>query len=72
MSNWKWEEDGYTVYRGTARTAPGCHDSCGVLFYTKDGRIEKVEGDPSVFLIEYFFVKSQNKSFGFHGKFFAA
>ncbi|MDY5810011.1 MAG: hypothetical protein SPK07_10155 [Coriobacteriales bacterium] len=25
-----------------------------------------------LFLIEYFFVKSQNKSFGFHGKFFAA
>ena len=46
MSNWKWEEDGYTVYRGTARTAPGCHDSCGVLMYVKDGKIEKVEGDP--------------------------
>lgn len=46
MGNWKWEEDGYTVYRGTARTAPGCHDSCGVLMYVKDGKIEKVEGDP--------------------------
>ena len=46
MSNWKWEEDGYTVYRGAARTAPGCHDSCGVLMYVKDGKLCKVEGDP--------------------------
>lgn len=29
-------------------------------------------GFQMMFLIEYFFVKSQNKSFGFHGKFFAA
>lgn len=43
---WRWEEDGYTVTRTYAYSAPGCHDSCGVLLYTKDGKLEKVEGDP--------------------------
>lgn len=43
---WTWEEDGYTVVRGNARTAPGCHDNCGVLMYVKDGKVVKVEGDP--------------------------
>ena len=43
---WQWEEDGYTVTRGNQYTPPGCHDSCGILFYTKDGKLEKVEGDP--------------------------
>jgi len=41
-----WQEGEYTVFRTTAYTAPGCHDGCGVLYYMKDGRIEKVEGDP--------------------------
>ena len=40
-----WEEDGYTVVRGNARTAPGCHDNCGILMYIKDGKVVKVEGD---------------------------
>jgi anaerobic selenocysteine-containing dehydrogenase len=43
---WQWEEDGYTVTRTYTYSAPGCHDSCGVLMYTKDGRLEKIEGDP--------------------------
>ena len=42
----QWEEDGYTVTRTYHYSPPGCHDSCGVLLYTKDGRLEKVEGDP--------------------------
>lgn len=41
-----WEEDGYTVTRTTQWSGPGCHDGCAVLFYTKDGKLEKVEGDP--------------------------
>ncbi len=41
-----WEEDGCTVTRTYNYSAPGCHDSCGVLLYTKDGKLEKVEGDP--------------------------
>lgn len=41
-----WQEGEYTVVRGNARTAPGCHDNCGVLMYVKDGKLEKVEGDP--------------------------
>ena len=43
---WQWEEDGYTVTRTYTYSAPGCHDSCGVLMYTKDGKLERVEGDP--------------------------
>jgi anaerobic selenocysteine-containing dehydrogenase len=41
-----WEEDGYTVTRTYNWSAPGCHNSCGVLYYTKNGKLEKVEGDP--------------------------
>ncbi len=43
---WRWEEDGFTVTRGSAWSGPGCHDGCGVLLYTKDGKLVKVEGDP--------------------------
>jgi len=43
---WQWEEDGYTVTRSSAWSAPGCHEGCGVLLYTRDGVLEKVEGDP--------------------------
>lgn len=42
---WSWKEGDYTVVRGNARTAPGCHDNCGVLMYVKDGKVAKVEGD---------------------------
>ena len=41
-----WEEDGFTVVRTSARTAPGCHDKCGLLLYVKDGKVDHVEGDP--------------------------
>ena len=34
---WQWEEDGCTVTRTYNYTAPGCHDSCGILIYVKDG-----------------------------------
>ncbi|MDR1088989.1 MAG: molybdopterin-dependent oxidoreductase [Coriobacteriales bacterium] len=43
---WRWEEDGYTVTRTYHYSPPGCHDSCGILLYTKDGKVERVEGDP--------------------------
>lgn len=43
---WTWQEDGYTVIRSHARTGPGCHSNCGVLLYVKNGRLEKIEGDP--------------------------
>ena len=42
----QWEEDGYTVTRTNQWSPPGCHDACGVLFYTKDDKLVKVEGDP--------------------------
>jgi len=43
---WRWEEDGYTVTRSNHWSPPGCHNSCGFLLYVKDGKLEKVEGDP--------------------------
>lgn len=41
-----WEEDGFTVYRNYPWSAPGCHDSCGILCYMKDGKLDHIEGDP--------------------------
>ena len=41
-----WQEGDFTVHRSTAWSAPGCHEGCGVLVYTKDGKVAKVEGDP--------------------------
>ncbi|MDO4291496.1 MAG: molybdopterin-dependent oxidoreductase [Eggerthellaceae bacterium] len=43
---WQYEEDGFTVTRGSAWSAPGCHLGCGVLVYSKDGVVDHVEGDP--------------------------
>jgi anaerobic selenocysteine-containing dehydrogenase len=43
---WQWQEDGYTVTRTYHYSPPGCHDSCGVLLYTKDGQLARIEGDP--------------------------
>lgn len=44
---WRYEEDGLTVTRSAAWTAPGCHEGCGVLMYTDaQGKLVKVEGDP--------------------------
>ena len=44
---WQFEEDGLTVTRGCAWSAPGCHPvGCGVKFYVDaDGKLVKVEGD---------------------------
>ena len=41
-----WQDGEYTVTRTTTWSGPGCHDGCGVLYYTKNGKLEKVEGDP--------------------------
>ena len=44
---YRWQEGDLTVTRGSAWSAPGCHDGCGVLMYTdKNGELVKVEGDP--------------------------
>ncbi len=45
-NSWIKHENGYRIVRSTARTAPGCHQGCGVLLYTKDGKLEKVRGNP--------------------------
>jgi len=44
---WQWQEGEYTVTRTSQWSGPGCHQGCGVLFYTKDGKVEKIEGDPN-------------------------
>ncbi len=42
----QFEEDGYTVTRAAAWSAPGCHPTgCGVKLYVKDGKLVKIEGD---------------------------
>ena len=43
---YRWEEDGYTVTRTNHWSPPGCHNSCGLLLYVRDGKLERVEGDP--------------------------
>jgi len=43
---WQWQEGEFTVTRSHQWSAPGCHNACGVLLYTKDGKLVKVEGDP--------------------------
>jgi len=43
---WQWEEEGLTVTRTYHYSPPGCHDSCGVLLYTQNDQLVKVEGDP--------------------------
>ncbi|MBP2641375.1 MAG: putative anaerobic dehydrogenase [Firmicutes bacterium] len=47
MSNetWQWQEDGCTVSRSTQWSGPGCHNGCGILYYTKGDKLIKVEGD---------------------------
>jgi anaerobic selenocysteine-containing dehydrogenase len=35
-----------TVTRTAPWSGPGCHNACGLLVYTKDNRVIKVEGDP--------------------------
>lgn len=46
QNTWLHEENGYRIIRSTARTAPGCHQGCGVLVYVKDGKLEKIRGNP--------------------------
>ncbi len=46
--DWRWHEGDLTVTRTCHWSAPGCHDSCGVLLYTdKDDKLVKIEGDPN-------------------------
>ena len=41
----EWEEDGLTVTRTYNYSAPGCHDSCGILLYTDaEGKLIKTGG----------------------------
>ena len=42
----RYTEGEFEVTRGSAWSAPGCHLGCGVLVYSKDGKVVRVEGDP--------------------------
>ena len=45
--SWRYKDGEFDVTRGSAWSAPGCHLGCGVLIYSKDGKVDHVEGDPS-------------------------
>ena len=40
-------EGEYKVTRSICWSPPGCHGGCGVLVYTQNGKLVKVEGDPA-------------------------
>ena len=44
---WQWQEGDLTVSRSCQWSGPGCHQGCNVLFYTKDNKLVKIEGDPN-------------------------
>jgi len=44
--DWRWQEGDLTVTRTMQWTAPGCHNGCSVLHYTKGDELVKIEGDP--------------------------
>ena len=46
-TDFHWKEGEFDVYRSTHWSAPGCHDGCGLLYYVKDGKLVKIEGDPN-------------------------
>mgnify|MGYP001114713657 CR=1 FL=1 len=45
---WQWQEGEYTVTRTLPWSGPGCHNQCGILVYSKDNTVFKVEGDPEI------------------------
>lgn len=47
-NQWRVEKDGEEIVQTCAWSPPGCHPvGCGLLLHIKDGRLVKVEGDPS-------------------------
>ncbi len=44
---WQWQEGDLTVTRSVQWSGPGCHNGCSLLFYTKNGKLVDVEGDPN-------------------------
>lgn len=48
VDDWQWKEGDLTATRTCSWSGPGCHEGCGVIYYTNDeGRVVKVEGDPN-------------------------
>jgi anaerobic selenocysteine-containing dehydrogenase len=45
-TDWQWQEGDLTVTRTNQWTAPGCHNGCSVLYYTKGDEVVGIEGDP--------------------------
>lgn len=44
-NDWRWQEGDVTATRTTMWTGPGCHNGCGVIYYTKDNKVVGIEGD---------------------------
>ncbi len=45
--SYRWHEGQYEVTRSICWSPPGCHGGCGVLLYSRDGKLVRVEGDES-------------------------
>ncbi len=45
---WRWQEGNFTVTRTLPWSGPGCHNQCGILVYSQDNTVIKVEGDPEI------------------------
>ena len=45
---WRWQEGEFTVTRTLPWSGPGCHNQCGILVYSKDNEVVKIEGDPDI------------------------
>jgi len=45
---WQWQEGEYTVTRSVCWSGGlGCHGGCGLLLYSKGGKLVKIEGNPN-------------------------
>lgn len=42
----RYKDGEFDITRGSAWSGPGCHLGCGVLIYSKDDKVVRVEGDP--------------------------
>ena len=60
----EWRDGDYTVTRTTVWSGPGCHDGCGVLYYTKDGKLTNELRDEDKVMIGKSFIAPWQGGFG--------
>ncbi len=46
QTDYRWTKGDLTVTRSICWSPPGCHGGCGVLLYTCEDKLVKIEGDP--------------------------